>query len=151
MKTREDQRTKTNRSMTHPVGDLGDLGPGGPGGLGAWWLGTDGGREGALKLGGGGTGGGGRAEFLPDLGSTAVDHLFPGGGAAGRTGGDRAAVKSSPVQHAEARPQTGSDTYRTQTCSSQASEGWGGQRRSAGVPPSPWWRSEKNLLRPDGD
>lgn len=114
MKTREDQRTKTRRSMTHPVGDLGDLGPGGPGGLGAWWLGTDGGREGALKLGGGGTGGGGRAEFLADLGSTVVDHLFPGGGAAGRTGGDgAAAVKSSPVRSSTPRPAPRQEVTRT--------------------------------------
>lgn len=98
--------------MPHPVGDLGDLGPGGPkgmggpggpGALGAWWLGTGGGREGALKLGGGGTGGGGRGEFLADLGSSMVDLLFPGGGAAGRTKGDGpAAVKSSPVRSSPA-------------------------------------------------
>lgn len=131
-------------------------GPGGPGALGAWWLGTGGGREGALKLGGGGTGGGGRGEFLADLGSSMVDLLFPEGGAAGRTKGDGPAavksspVRSSPVQQAKTRYQTGGDTYRTQRCSSQASEDWGGQRRSAVVPPSPWKWSEKNLLRPDG-
>lgn len=101
------------------LGDLGDLGPEGPGGpggpgssggpgcpggLAGWWLGTGGGRDGALKCGGGGMKGagrtgaspaageggrGGRGVFLADsvLASNILDLLFTGGGAAaGRTG-----------------------------------------------------------------
>lgn len=89
------------------MGDLGPEGPGGsggPGGLAGWWLETGGGRDGALKCGGGGMAGtgrtagspaaggggrGGRGVFLADsvLASNILDLLFTGGGAAaGRTG-----------------------------------------------------------------
>lgn len=99
---------------------MGDLVPAGPGGLLAWWLGTGGGWDGALKWGGGGmvgigrtggsgmTGGspaaggagrGGRGMFLADrvLVSNMLDLLFTGGGPTGSTG--RRQKKHKCVSH----------------------------------------------------
>lgn len=59
---------------------MGGLVPAGPGGLPAWWLGTSGGWDGALKWGGGGMEGIGRT------GGSGITGGSPAAGEAGRGG-----------------------------------------------------------------